>query len=93
MFHINIIEEATLKNSILNHTPLLTKAVDPTLNAFVDIYDLGKKYNSTSTSAFNQESLDVLLKYKITNITAVEKLIQKDKLKIDNAESILDKYR
>ena len=41
----------------------------------------------------NLESLDLLLKYKLVDVDLVDDLIESNKLKIDNVESILKNYR
>lgn len=93
MFNINLINESKLKDRILNNTPILSSVIEKPLNAFVDIYDLSKKYNQSSNDTFNKEALDVLLKNDITTTNSIEKLINKGKLKINGVNEILDKYR
>ncbi|MBQ7140174.1 MAG: CvpA family protein [Bacilli bacterium] len=93
MFNIGILNESTLKNRILNNTPILSNTVGGTLDAFVDVYDLSKKYDTSSKNEFNQEALEVLLKYNITTVDSIDKLIEKEKITINNIDSILDKYR
>ena len=56
--------------------------------------DLKNKYESTeNASEFNRETLDLFLKYDVVTVESVDKLIEKDKLKIDTVEEILNKYR
>jgi len=93
MFNISMINESILKNRILNSTPILSNTVGGTLDAFVEVYDLSKKYDTSSKDEFNQEALDVLLKYNITTVDSINKLIEKDKITINNVDNILDKYR
>lgn len=93
MFNIGILNESTLKNRILNSTPILSNTVGNTLDAFVEVYDLSKKYDTSSTNEFNQEALDILLKYDITTVDSIDKLIEKNKITINNVDVILNKYR
>jgi len=93
MFNISMLNESTLKNRILNNTPILSNTVGGTLDAFVEVYDLSKKYDTSSKTEFNQEALDVLLKYDITTVDSVEKLIKKNKITISNVDDILNKYK
>ncbi len=94
MFNIGIINDSKLTPKILNNTPLLTKYVGTSLDAFQDVYELKDKYNNKDE--YNREALNVLLKYKITDVESVERLIDKGKIKEDEAlnfESILNNYR
>lgn len=93
MFNIGLIKDSTLTNRILNNTPLLSGVIEKPLNAFVDIYNLNGKYDTSSKNEFNKASLDVLLKNEIVTVDSVEKLIDKGKLKIDGSDEILNKYR
>ena len=42
---------------------------------------------------YNRKCLDILLKYGILDINSAEDLLDRGKLVIPNADSILDKYR
>ena len=60
-------------------------------NDFVELKD---KYKfEEDKEKLNLESLDLLLKYKLVDIDLVDELIESNKLKIDNVESILKNYR
>lgn len=91
MFNIGIINDSKLTKTLLNNTPILTNTVGSSLNAFQDVYDL--RNETTSTDDYNRKSLDILLKYKITNVKTVEKLVEKDKVEVNNVDEILNKYR
>ena len=46
-----------------------------------------------SQNESNLKSLDIMLKYKITDKKTVEKLVEQNKLSsIDNIDSVLNKY-
>lgn len=93
MFNISLINESTLTNRMLNNTPILSGVIDQPLNAFVDIYDLSKKYDESSNDEFNKEALNVLLKNNIVDVESIDKLVDKNKIKINNIDKILNKYR
>ena len=60
-------------------------------NDFVELKD---KYKfEEDKEKLNLESLDLLLKYKLVDLDLVDELIESNKLKIDNVESILKNYR
>ena len=91
MFNIGIVKDSKITNKILNNTPILTNTVGGTLNAFQSVYEL-KEANLTKEE-YSLKSLDIILKYEIADVKSVDNLIKSGKLKINDAESILDKYR
>ena len=95
MFNLPVIEESKMKDGILNNTPLLSGYIDSTMKVLNEFGELKEKYETTSNaSEFNKETLDLFLKYEVITIDSVDKLIEKDKLKIDNVEEdVLSKYR
>ncbi len=94
IFNIGILNESKYKNNILNNTPLLSGFIEPTMKVLDEFGDLKNKYETTeNASEFNRETLDLFLKYDVVTVESVDKLIENDKLKIDNVEEILNKYR
>ena len=91
---LNVNLESEVKDKILNNTPILASYVDDSLVVINEFTDLKEKYKKeTNPNKFNKETLDLFLKYKITNVKAIDVLVEKDKLKIDGIEEVLDKYR
>ena len=91
MFNLGAIHTSKMASKILNNTPILTNTVGSSLNAFQDVYDLKNK--NISNEEYNKESLNILLKYNITNVETIDKLIQNGKLKINDVDNILNNYR
>ena len=59
-----------------------------------EIMELRNKFSSDSTKdEFNKNCLDIMLKYNIIEVDYATKLLNSGKLKIDNYEKILNKYR
>ena len=93
-FNFDIINKSKLRTGILEHTPILSGMLDNTVVASNEIYDLKEKYSKEfNAKEFNLEALDVLLKYDITTVENVDKLVELKKLKIEDIESVLNKYR
>lgn len=91
---LNVNIESSVKDKILNNTPFLNSYVDSgmvVINEFTELKDKYKK--STNPNEFNKETLDLLLKYDITNVDAIDILVEKGKIKIDGINEVLDKYR
>lgn len=94
LFNFDMVNESKLKDKILNSTPLLSNFVGKTVDVLEEFGTLKDKYeDKTDPNQFNLESLDLFLKYKVIGIESVDKLIDKNKLRIDNVESVLVKYR
>ena len=95
-FNFEIIKNSKSRIFVLTKTPILSNLLDNTVDASNEIYALKDKYANEekySAKAFNLEALDVLLKYKITTVENIDKLIEFGKLKKEDIESVLDKYR
>lgn len=94
LFNFDWIQESKLRKDILNHTPVLTDLSKETIQVFHEFADLKEKYQTdTNPNSFNLEALDVFLKYNVVTVESVDKLVQNGKLKIDDIESVLIKYR
>lgn len=94
VFHINELDNSKYKDQILEKTPILSELVKDSVGVIKEFSELKTKYEeTTSPSEFNRETLDLFLKYDIITVESVDYLVEKDKLKIDNIESILIKYR
>lgn len=93
-FDIKLIRDSKYAIKILNKTPVLsnyTEDVSKTLNDFVELKD---KYTKTTNSEeFNKEALKVLLNYKIVDVKSIDKLVERNKIKINDIEEILKNYR
>lgn len=90
VFDIEILRESKWKDKMLNNTPIISNVLDSTIEVFDRFGELKDKYEgATNTANFNIESLHLFLKYNIIKPDAVRHLIEKDKLKIDNAECVL----
>ncbi|MDD3187297.1 MAG: CvpA family protein [Bacilli bacterium] len=94
MFNYDFINGSKYKDTILNNTPILTNISQDTINVYNEFSDLKDKYqDSTSSTEFNKEAIELFLKYKVISVESVEKLAEKGKLNIDNMDSILEQYR
>jgi uncharacterized membrane protein required for colicin V production len=94
IFNFDMVQNSKYKDKILNNTSVLSKYVDKSVVVLEEFRDLKDKYkDNTNPNQFNLEALDLFLKYNVISIASVDKLIEKNKLQIDNVESVLQKYR
>ncbi len=88
------LKDSKLRDTILNKTPIVSGIVNKTVSIIDEFNELGQKYKTEKDSdKFNLETIDLFLKYNIITVDSIETLNSKDKLQIDNLESVLDKYR
>lgn len=93
-FNFDIIKESKLKKSILENTPVLNLYVESTVKVGNDFWDLAEQYKSgKEPEKFNLAALDLLLKYKVTTVDSIDILVEKNKIQINNIESVLKNYR
>ena len=86
--------ESKYKDKILSSTPILSSLVNDSVKVLEEFTELKVKYKNTdSSNEFNKETLDLFLKYDVINVESVETLIEKNKLKMEGAEEILNKYK
>lgn len=87
-------ENSKFKDAILNNTPLLSNFAGETVTVAKEFADIKDKYQTeTDNNKFNLETLDLFLKYNVVTTETAQKLIDNGKLKIDGAQSIIDKYK
>jgi len=78
---------------ILKETPYLSGYSKKIYSAIEDIYMLKDDYkDAEDKSKFNEYAFDTLLKYEVISVESANKLINTGKLKMENAEEIVNKY-
>lgn len=95
MIGIKEIESSKLAPSILKSTPIFSSIIEDTTKVVEEFAALKDKYedNNINTNDFNKETLDLFLKYDVVTVDSVDKLVSSNKIKIDDVESVLNKYR
>ena len=94
IFNVVEMQNSKYRDPILNDTPVLTAVADDALVMIKDYEALKDKYaENENAEEFNLETLDLLLKYKIISVKSVDKLVENNKLQINNIESVVQKYR
>ena len=94
LFNLSFVNESKYRNKIINNTPILSSFVEKTVGVMKDLNDLKDKFKTEqNVNKFNLEALDLLLEKRIVDVKTVDSLISKNKLQIDNVESVLKKYR
>ncbi len=84
------LNSSKLKNPILTKTPILSHFVDKSVEIFDEFEELKDKYSDTTNEQFNNDTVDLMLKYNIVSKKTIEKLVEDKKIEVD--KEILDKY-
>lgn len=87
-------KNSTMTDVVLFHTPVLSDIVKPFTKGVIEIYDTSSKIanKDIDMDEANTKSIDIMLKYKLVDKNTIKKLIELDKLKIKNLDSVLSKY-
>lgn len=94
IFDTKILSGSKYKNKILNSIPILSHYVSYSADAIEEFTDLKVKYdNAPNAKQFNYDTLDLFLKYNIVSNESVKKLDERGKIKVDNLEVLLNKYK
>lgn len=94
VFNLSFLNESKYKDDILNKTPLFSSFIESTMDVIEEFSDIKDKYKTMDNAEeFNKETLDLFLKYNVVSIDSIETLVNKDKLKINNIDKILNKYK
>lgn len=81
VFNLNI-GKTYIGDFIINNTPFLNNYTDKTIKIFNEFNDLVDDYkNKDNKDEFNQEALDLLIKYKAITKKSAKELIDSGKLK------------
>lgn len=92
LFNITIVKESSYANKILNNTPILSDMVGKTVDVYTEVYNIMHDKNNMSNVEINEKVLDMFLDKKVITVDSAQKLIDMNKIQIEN-ENILDKYR
>lgn len=95
IFNISIVNDSNWKDTILNKTPILSAFSKDTMQVIDEFASIKEKYkdNNKNAEEFNKEVLDLFLKFDVVKVSSIDKLVEKEKLQINNIEEILMKYR
>ena len=94
IFNIKTINDSKLALTILDKTPILSNYTEDATKILNDFVELKDKYkSSTNSEEFNKDALKLLLEYRVVDVKSVDKLVERNKIKINDIEEILNDYR
>ena len=93
-FNVKEFKESKYRDKILNHTPILSSVAKNSINVINDFMSLREKYeDAKDAKAFNRETVDIFLKYDVVSYDSVKSLVKSGKLKVDDVDKLLEKYK
>lgn len=87
----DITASSKLKDPMLNSTPILAGVVSEMNDTVVDIYNL--KDSVRDSKKLERDITKIMLDHKLVDTDYITKLIEAKKIKIEDADSLLDAYR
>lgn len=94
LFDLEMVRDSKLRTTILSKTPVLNLYVNSAVNVGKEFWEVAEKYKKVENhEELNLEALDLLLKYDATTVESIDILVEKNKIQINNIESVLMKYR
>ena len=94
MLKISEYNNSKMKDKILNNMPILSNITSKSMDVINDFSTIKEKYESSkNTKEFNKETLELFLKYDVVSVKSAEILINDGKIKIDNPDELLNKYK
>lgn len=91
VFNIKGIYESKTAMHIITKTPVLSKYTDKTLDIYNDLYDIIDNRESKTNEQVNEEAMKLMLEYDIITTKSAHKLIDKNKVNV-NDDSFIDAY-
>lgn len=90
-----LVEDGLLTSKMVHSTPILSKVSEKERMTFDEILGLRERCKNAKGEEMikcNQDSLDIMLKYEVLKPETARKLVDKNKIKITNANEIISKY-
>ena len=92
IFNIPGIHSSKSVNYILQETPILSKYTEKTVEIYNNTYKIITERNNKTNKQINEESLDLMLKYDVITVQSAERLINNNKIEVNN-KSFIEKYK
>ena len=92
VFNLTIIKESNYANKILEETPFLSDFADETVTLYGQIYNIIDNRNNKTEEQLNEEVLEFMLENDFITYDSTKKLIEKNKLHLDNT-AFIEQYK
>ncbi len=90
--NVKEVYSSKLASYIMENTQYVSKYKNKTIDVYNDVYKVIKEKDEKSNKEINREAMDLMLKYDVLTVESAEKLIESNKVAVDEVE-FLEKYR
>lgn len=91
IFNIKDLYESKTATFIITKTPILSKYTSKTIDIYNDLYSIIDNREGKSNTEINEEAMDLMLKYDIITPESAHKLIDRNKVNVDD-DSFINLY-
>lgn len=92
IFNVKPVYDSKIAIFIIEKTPILSKYTNKTLDIYNDLRSVVLVDGTKTTEEINEEAMEVMLKYEIITKDSAKKLIDQNKVIVDD-DSFLEKYK
>ncbi len=92
IINIKEVYSSKVATFIMEETPYLSKYTEKTVEIYNNIYKAVSEKDGKTNTQINEETMDLMLKYDIITTESAEKLIDRNKVSVNNKEFI-EKYK
>lgn len=93
IFNQTVVAESTLKEKILNSTPVLSSISKAMTETVDEVVKLSKTDVKDDKDEFNRQTVDIMLKHDLIEPEYMEKLIDAGKVDVPGMSEIVEKYK
>jgi len=94
MLKVPYINESKYAKLILEKTPIISGITNDVVKTFNEISVLTEEIKGTdNTKKANRDIVEVMLKNKVTTSKSIKLLVDKNKITLENAQELIDKYK
>lgn len=92
VFNISIIKDSKYATIILENTPILSSLADETVMLYGEVYNIVDNRKNKTEEQLNEEVLTFMLENNFISYDSTKKLIEKNKLHLDDP-TIIEQYK
>ena len=94
VFNLPFLSESKYAKVVLEKTPIMTKVTNDAIKTFNEIATFTKKeINISDIDDTNNKIVEIMLKNDVVSIESIELLVKKEKIKLNNYEELITKYK
>ena len=93
IFNQSVVAESTLKNKIVNGTPILSDISKGMTETIDEVIELSKTDVHKDQEEFNRQTVDIMLKHDFVSPEYIEKLIDNEKIKTPGMMDVVNQYK